>query len=222
VDTSGNLVWTKEWRGDIQPIVNLGLFLYDAAGMPGGGCVLAGTATRIQDPTKPDFDANLYDAAAIAFNSNGEISWKIRESPPLLGRFMCVEWDKNNYLILFGNTIDSIGIGYHRLWKYHIEGITTAVREESPVTPNNFALAQNYPNPFNPATTINFSVPTCGFVSLKVYDLLGREVATLVNEELSNGNYHAKWDASGMSSGVYIYTLQTETFVSSKKMILAK
>lgn len=85
-----------------------------------------------------------------------------------------------------------------------------------------FYLTQNYPNPFNPTTNIEFRIANFGLVTLKVYDVLGREVATLVNEERKPGNYEVSWDASGMASGVYFYRLQTPTLMSTKRMVLMK
>ena len=88
--------------------------------------------------------------------------------------------------------------------------------------PTGFSLDQNYPNPFNPGSTIKFSLPRTGFVTLKVYNLLGEEVATLVAENLSVGKYQIEWDASGLSSGVYYYRLQSDQFVETKKLTLLK
>ncbi|MGB9665230.1 MAG: T9SS type A sorting domain-containing protein, partial [Ignavibacteria bacterium] len=88
--------------------------------------------------------------------------------------------------------------------------------------PNEYKLSQNYPNPFNPSTMIEFSIVKSEFVSLKVYNILGQEVATLVNEVKNPGIYSVRFDASHLSSGVYIYRLQTETFTATKKMILQK
>jgi len=85
-----------------------------------------------------------------------------------------------------------------------------------------FKLLQNYPNPFNPSTTINYSVPKTSFVTLKVYDVLGREVETLVNGEKSQGNYKIEFNASRLASGMYIYRMQAGSFVESKKLILMK
>ncbi len=85
-----------------------------------------------------------------------------------------------------------------------------------------FSLSQNYPNPFNPATIIHWEIPATGFVTLKVYDLLGREVATLVNEERQAGSYDVNFDGSKLPSGTYFYTLQTGSFVQTNKMLLLK
>ena len=88
--------------------------------------------------------------------------------------------------------------------------------------PTEYALEQNFPNPFNPSTTIKYQLPKDGLVTLKIYDILGREVATLVNEEKIAGKYQVNFNASSLASGVYIYKLQAGDFVSSKKMLLLK
>ena len=86
----------------------------------------------------------------------------------------------------------------------------------------NYLLEQNYPNPFNPATNIRFQIADIGFVTLKIYDLLGNEIVTLVNEEKSPGNYKVEFNGSGLTSGLYIYRLITPNFSDSKKLILLK
>jgi len=85
-----------------------------------------------------------------------------------------------------------------------------------------FTLEQNYPNPFNPTTVIRYQLPENGRVTLKIYDVLGREINTLVNEEKIPGNYTVQFDGSKLSSGVYFYQIQTEKFRSVKKMLLIK
>ncbi len=104
--------------------------------------------------------------------------------------------------------------------------LTDAVTEVSTINslvPSEYTLEQNYPNPFNPTTTINFSIPKSSIVSLKVYDALGKEVATLVNEFKNAGNYSADFTAtSNLTSGIYFYTLTSENFTSTKKLMLVK
>ena len=94
--------------------------------------------------------------------------------------------------------------------------------EEQQNLPVNFSLSQNYPNPFNPTTTITYSIPKAVFVTLKVCDLLGREVATLVNEEKQPGKYEIKFDGNNFASGIYFYRLQSGGFSETKKLILLK
>ena len=86
----------------------------------------------------------------------------------------------------------------------------------------NYALAQNYPNPFNPTTTINYQIPKDGFVTLKIYDVLGKEVATLVNENKATGRYNIEFNAGNLASGVYLYQIKVNDFVSTKKLVLLK
>lgn len=100
--------------------------------------------------------------------------------------------------------------------------IITGVEKTNNEIPNHFSLSQNYPNPFNPSTKIEYSIRKESFVQLKVYDILGDEVATLVNEEQSTGVYRVELDATALPSGVYFYRIQADTFVDTKKMILLK
>ncbi|MCX8010544.1 MAG: T9SS type A sorting domain-containing protein, partial [Ignavibacteria bacterium] len=85
-----------------------------------------------------------------------------------------------------------------------------------------FSLSQNYPNPFNPATTIQFRIPYSQLITLKVYDVLGREVITLLNKPMQAGQHKVEWNASNFPSGVYIYRLTAGTFSDTKKMLLMK
>ncbi|MBU0517600.1 T9SS type A sorting domain-containing protein, partial [bacterium] len=87
---------------------------------------------------------------------------------------------------------------------------------------NGHQLLTNYPNPFNPTTSLQYSIPAGGFVSLKVFDVLGREVAKLVDGYRDSGIHHVGWDASGMASGVYIYTLTAGDFNANGKVVLLK
>ena len=118
----------------------------------------------------------------------------------------------------------STGIYSYRLKQIDFDGTyeySDAV-EVDVQAPLEFALDQNYPNPFNPITNIRFQIAKQGLVSIKVYDLLGKEVAILVNEEKEAGNYEVEFEASFLSSGMYIYKLTTNDFSSSRKMLLMK
>jgi hypothetical protein len=100
--------------------------------------------------------------------------------------------------------------------------LTGIGENRSGAIPREYALAQNYPNPFNPATTISYQIRSDGWVTLRVYDVLGREVATLADGYQQAGSYTKTFDASRLSSGVYFYRLQAGSFVNTKKMVLAK
>jgi len=88
--------------------------------------------------------------------------------------------------------------------------------------PAEYNLHQNYPNPFNPTTKITFDVPKSTYTKLVIFDMLGREIATLVNEQLNAGSYEVSWLAGSYPSGVYFYKLVTDNFVNIKKMLLMK
>ncbi len=103
---------------------------------------------------------------------------------------------------------------------YQNEKITSTKNEN--LLPKDFNLGQNYPNPFNPTTTISYKLPQQSFVSLKVYDILGREIAVLVNEEKSLGYYTVNFNASEFANGIYFYRLVAGGFVETKRMVLLK
>lgn len=112
---------------------------------------------------------------------------------------------------------------------FYIPGLETkltdeivSVESDESFELNTFSLEQNYPNPFNPSTIIQFSIPNSSFVNLKVYDILGREVANLLNEEKSAGTYQVSFSASDLSSGIYFCKLQAGSFIETKKMSLLK
>lgn len=103
-----------------------------------------------------------------------------------------------------------------------IYGTLVSVDNELSLIPEEFSVSQNYPNPFNPSTVINYAVKDAGIVRIKVYDILGSEVASLVNETKEAGNYSVEFNAASLPSGVYIYTMQAGDFISSRKMIFLK
>jgi beta-glucuronidase len=106
---------------------------------------------------------------------------------------------------------------------YYTALMTTGVEDHPSVTvPSAFGLDQNYPNPFNPISEIGLRIAEAGHVSLKVYDLLGREVATLVNEEKAPGSYLVRFDANGLASGVYFYRLIAGRYGETRKMLLLR
>jgi photosystem II stability/assembly factor-like uncharacterized protein len=101
-------------------------------------------------------------------------------------------------------------------------GILQSAEEITGELPKSFALEQNYPNPFNPSASIKYQIPSTDHVTLKVYDLLGREVATLVNEVKQPGTYSVQWDATNVASGIYFYRLQAGDFTQTRKLILLR
>ena len=101
-------------------------------------------------------------------------------------------------------------------------GSTIGIKNQGSTTPSSYTLNQNYPNPFNPTTNIEFSIPKSGNVSLIIYNILGKEVATLYNGFLNAGSYTEQFDGSNLSSSVYFYRLTAGDFISTKRMVLMK
>jgi hypothetical protein len=121
-----------------------------------------------------------------------------------------------------GNSKNDTQVISGGFWSTGIGFVTGLEQAKESTLPQEFSLDQNYPNPFNPSTSISWQLPVSGHVSLKVYDIIGNEVATLVNEEKPAGNYEISFGASGLSSGVYFYKLTANEFVETKKMILLR
>lgn len=137
---------------------------------------------------------------------------------------------KWNYSITFNNfneTTDSIYlVGIYRNGEFLGDTVITYINDDENTVPDKFILSQNYPNPFNPSTKISWQSPVSGWQTLKVYDVLGNEVATLVNEYRSAGNYEIEFNSAASikhpASGIYFYRLQAGDYLETKKMILLK
>jgi len=123
--------------------------------------------------------------------------------------------------VCFPDSIHGYGIGpYGTIAKYIYPDITNLTEYEYAIS--DFYLEQNYPNPFNPSTTIKYSIPEEGFVKLTAYNVLGEEVALLVNDFQYAGKYEINFDAAGLSTGIYIYKIETANFTASRKLVLMK
>jgi len=134
--------------------------------------------------------------------------------------YVFTDIEENQTYYWRGRAKNEVGWGqYSEVWSFKILIVGVEDRVELPEV---YSIMQNYPNPFNPLTVIRYSLPVTGHVTLKIYNVLGTEVATLVNEEMMPGIYEVTWDASGMSSGVYIYRLQAGEYVESRKMLYLK
>lgn len=112
--------------------------------------------------------------------------------------------------------------GYNGIDSLRTQIITDVSNSHEVLFTQNFQLSQNYPNPFNPSTTISFHVPFRSFVTLKIFDCLGREIVKLASEEFSSGNYSREWNAINLPNGVYFYRLQAGSFSETKKLVLLK
>ncbi len=129
-----------------------------------------------------------------------------------------------NYITAFAVVNDTLfaAANNNSVWKSRIPNLITDVKWTRNEIPGGFSLSQNYPNPFNPSTSIEFHIKEYGHVTLKVYDILGREITTLINENKPSGNYKIEFNARKLSSGIYFYKLQTNKYSETKKMMLLK
>ncbi|HSP87612.1 MAG TPA: alpha-amylase family glycosyl hydrolase [Ignavibacteriaceae bacterium] len=125
----------------------------------------------------------------------------------------------NDSVLFIENTQMTLPAWGYKVYEYG-SGITGV--DDEVMLPEEFNLYQNYPNPFNPTTTIQFSIPKNSFVTLKVYDLLGKEVANIVDENMNAGVYEREFKADNLSSGIYFYSLSTDEFTQTKKLVLMK
>lgn len=158
----------------------------------------------------------IHPAYIRKFDNNGNPAWVVKGYTREYMNDLFVDNEFN--IITIGNSKISLDGDLLTLRKYgeKVSGISNNT------IPVEYSLSQNYPNPFNPTTQISFDIKEQGFVSLTVYDFLGRGINTLVNDNLQPGSYNASFDGSGLSSGIYFYTLSTEGFTSTKKMLLVK
>jgi hypothetical protein len=121
---------------------------------------------------------------------------------------------------------DSVGNSYDFSFGYYFtftsKTIVTGVESEGSQVPVSYSLSQNYPNPFNPTTIIKYQIPNSNNVTLKVYDMLGRQVSVLVDGRMEAGVHEVKFDGSGLASGVYFYQLQAADFLATKRLLLIK
>ena len=201
-DAAGNLLWYNRFKLNISweefPYFALvgpqnEIYVTGNVGVNSGGTTYHGLET-------------------VRYNSDGSNPWVAEVNQYAgIGKGLALGADLSLY---------AVGMFYYSVIKYS-QSIPTGVEQISEI-PGKFNLEQNYPNPFNPSTTISFSIPSSGFTSLKIYDILGNEVATLVNEEKPAGRYEINFDASLLSSGTYFYKLQAGSFIEIKKMILIK
>jgi len=133
-----------------------------------------------------------------------------------------LQYDVRSYYSTEGTYSDASWYAvYGEIYLYKTNENNLILAQLGKEIPTEYSIS-NFPNPFNPTTVINYQLPESGMVTLKVYDLLGKEVATLVNESKNAGYYNVNFDASKLTSGIYIYTIQANNFIKSNKMLLLR
>lgn len=173
-----------------------------------------------------DFDLVLGDAwGEITFYENvgtpASPSWQ--ENPAVFTGVEVPQSSAPDFADLDGDGQKDMVIGeYSGNFSFFKNMLMTSVQDGPVRSPSGFALEQNFPNPFNPSTTVRFVLPASGTVTVKVYDIIGKEVAVLVNTVMRAGNHSVRWDASGLPSGVYFCRLVLGAFSSTRKMVLMK
>ena len=174
---------------------------------PGTGAVLGITGTATDNYW-------LIRGSSVYKTTNTGATWTTDYTSPGTATFNYIVKARNGspylYAVKTNGTISKYG------------GSTTGINPGNPGIVGNYSLNQNYPNPFNPTTKISFALPVSGLVTLKVYDMLGKEVANLVNEQMNSGSYSIDFNAASLSSGIYFYTLKSGSFTETKKMLLVK
>jgi hypothetical protein len=172
-----------------------------------------------------------YDVVILSYSSDGEIRWATIAGSNLfdIGGGVITDDEGNCYLTgtvgrnsVFGNLSFTGGRTNVYLAKVHDDQIVTGTSDPKNISPEVFYLEQNYPNPFNPTTTLRVHISEPGFVSLKVYNVLGKEVSVLLNEIKQTGIYEIEFKADELSSGIYFYRLESGNFTQTRKMILMK
>jgi len=169
------------------------------------------------------FGGNLYqDAGGIYITTDGGLNWNldINTTAEMFSYDVITTSPSSMDVWCVGSTGGSTGFT-GKLYKASL-GTLVGINDSKIDIPSHFQLFQNYPNPFNPITKIEYQIPEISYVILKIYDILGNDIVTLVNEEKTVGTYEVTWNASNLPSGIYFYKIQTGSFSKTKKMILMK
>ena len=219
--TAAELDWVEIYNPASSSVDITGYKIYDSGGN-------AGTKPKKEFPAGSVIPANGFlviivdDTAASGFglSSSGEKVWFENASGTLIDSVDLVA--VTDTAASYGRTPN--GSANWQILVPRTRGTSNTLTsvDDDFTTISEYRLNQNYPNPFNPTTTISFTIPTTSNVSLKVFNILGKEVATIINETKIAGNYSVKFNAGGLSSGIYFYQLTTENFTATKKFTLLK
>lgn len=167
--------------------------------------------------------SNAWELVTIKYNSEGREEWSaIYQIESGFSEGYDIALDDSNNVIVTGSSRSSNSDYWAVITTLKYSQTPNPIGVEASIVPDRISLSQNYPNPFNPITRIEYSLPQSGDVSLIIYNLLGEEVARLVNQEMPMGIHNVIWDASNIASGIYFYRLKTGKFVQMRKMMLLK
>jgi len=189
--------WSSVWNFQVVTKVTISGYVRTSIGSSISSVVMNGL------PNNPNTDANGYYTGTVNYGWSGTVT-------PTKSSYTFSPTSQAYSNVTSNLSNDYVGIE------------PVSVGQISQVIPNHFALSQNHPNPFNPSTIITYDLPKEGMVTIKIYDLLGREVKTLVDEYKSAGSYSVAFDARNLTSGTYFYRLTSGDFTEIKKLILMK
>ena len=208
-DASGNFLWERFYNGTYGD----GDYSNGIAVDENGNAYITGVA----------FDLNFdFNYMTIKYDTDGTQKWKISYDGGFTHRSdyaTGIILDTEGNVVVTG--ISSRGSNFDDITTIKYSQ-STGISQISSQIPQAFSLSQNYPNPFNPVTNLEFEIPKAGFVSLKIYDMLGKEISSLVNSNLNPGRYKYDFDAGSLTSGIYFYKLEAGNFSETKKMLLVK
>ena len=209
-DALGDSLWTRTYGGSADDAAEFVRQTLD------GGFILAGYTDS--------YGAGGSDVYIVRTNSSGDTLWTRTYGDSLSDAGKAVQQTADGGYIITGQAEPDSAPGNPDVYLIKMEEPVTGIGEPGKVSlfPKKFSLAQNYPNPFNPGTTIQFSLLSPGYVSLKIYNMLGEEVTTLVAEPLDSGIHKVEWNASGFASGIYLYRMQAGDFVATRKLLLLR
>lgn len=202
----GDTLWTKKYGGSG---IDRGEYFTETSD---GGYLIVGSTES--------FGAGGSDVWIVKIDSLGNTEWTKTIGGPESDYGSYIKLTSDSGYIVTGST-NSFGHGGSDVWVIKLTHNPVSVDNIIKIV-NQYKLIQNYPNPFNPSTKIRYSIPHSSNVSIKVFDILGNEIQTLVNEEKSAGTYQLTWYAESLPSGVYFCQLKAETYVDTKKMVLLK
>ena len=220
VNSNGDTTWTKDLAPNGSTDANQENFVNGLrVSTAHDRVILVGSSER-------DFLSNTPNSAGyvLARRLNGDSiqAFKVvHDSTAKLNPIQALTFDSAGNLFVLGKSFFQVGATYGWVKRYPLSLLTGVSGNQNNI-PEGYVLYQNYPNPFNPKTKISFSIPKSGFVRLTVYDILGREIETLVAEKMTAGMHEVGFDGKNLASGVYFYRLDTDNFTETRKMMLVK